>query len=339
MRRGLFGFWVSAGVAFWGLGLSGAVAAPNAPAPNGYAMADRAAAGDSGGQDDLEQLQAAARRGGMSASLKLAKLYSEGRIVAHDEVKACELYGTLADKHSQIDRSDPGARVIAEAFRSWAFCYLRGAQGWEKNLVRAAELFHQAGVILDDPESLYELSKLYLKGEGVSPNARLAVHFLRTAAHKRFAPAQAMLGTLMWQGKVLKQQRINGLALIKFALEVARPEDKVWIDREYEEALLTAKKEEEKDALLLVAEWKKAYAPESTGTTSPLIVSPPAQVAPAPLIASPPPPVRAPGAPPQPRLATPPANVKPPVEQQNEYGTLPTRLPNALPPAATPPEE
>ena len=347
MRRGLFGFWVSAGIAFGGLGLSTAFAGPNTPVYDEYAMAERSL-NDGAVAAGLEQLQMAARRGGVRASLKLARLYSEGKIVAHDEVKACEMYGALADKHAQIDRSDPGARLIAEAFRSWGYCFLRGAQGWEKNVVRAAELFHQAGVILDDAESLYELSKLYLKGEGVAPNPRLAVHFLKTAAYKRFAPAQAMLGSLMWQGKVLKQQRVNGLALIKFALEVARPEDKAWIDREYEEALLTAKKDEETQALTLVSEWKKVYTPDSTGTTSPLIVAtPPAAPVAAPPVAAaptPPPPVRAPGAAPQaPRqFASPPpatGNRPAPVEQHNEYNTLPTRLPNALPPAATPPEE
>jgi uncharacterized protein len=355
MRRGLFGFWVSAGLAFGGLSFSAMAAPGTAVASDEFTMAERAIQVGNVAEG-LQVLHLQAQRGGMRASLKLARLYSEGKVVAHDEVKACELYGALADKYAQIDRSDPGARLIAEAFRSWAYCYLRGAQGWEKNPVRAAELFHQAGVMLEDSDSLYELARIYLKGDGLAPNPRLAVHFLSIAVRKRHVPAQALLGTLMWQGRVLKPQRVNGLALMKFALESARPEDQQWIRREHDDALLTAKKEEEVDALRLVAEWKRAYSPDSTGGTSPLNVQTPAGSAP---VAGTPilPTTQTPTAvPPNPQRKDPPGvardqqnvppqqrnllgnnNVKPPVEQ-DQFRSVPTGS-EPLPRKAQPEQE
>jgi hypothetical protein len=342
MRRGLYGLLIVAGAVFGGPDrVMAAAAVPTASGPDEYSLAEMALR-DGQVEDGLMALKAAAQRGGVRAGLRLAKIYAEGRIVPRDETKACELYGALADRHSQVDRADPAARLIGEAFRLWAFCFTRSAilPGGEQNLGRAAALFYQAGVMLDDPESLYELARMHLKGEGVAANPRMAVHYLFSATRKRFAPASAMLGALMWEGRVLKQQRVNGLALIKFALESARPDEKLWIDRQHEEALITAKKDEEAEAIRLVEQWKKAYGPETTGATSPLVVqTPPAANPPAQLptyATQPPAPTRAPG---QPQVA--PKAVATPVapgapKTIEQHNTLPTGVnvpTNASPPA------
>ena len=334
MRRVLFGILVLAG---------GALAAPNlamaatpsatAAVHDDFAQAEKALR-DGQVENGLSSLRLDAQRGGIRAGMRLAKIYAEGKIVARDEGQACEWYGTVADRNAQIDRADPAARLIAEAFRMWATCYMKGAAipGWEQNFGKAAVLFYQAGVMLDDPDSLYELARMYLKGEGVAPNPRMAVHYLFSASRKRFAPAQAMLGSLLWEGKVLKQQRISGLAMIKFALDTAKPDDRVWIDREYEEVLITARKDEEAEAMRLVEQWKKAYGQDPTGSTSPLIVpTPPASEPPA-VAVTPPLPSSArtatqptPTAPKQASTPVPgPNGVRPALEEQNTYGTLPT---------------
>ena len=339
MRRELFGLLVLAGVAFAVPHIAAAATpAASAPAQDDFALAEKALR-DGQIENGLATLKTAAQHGGISAGMRLAKIYADGKIVARDEAQACEWYGTVADRHAQIDRADPAARLIAEAFRMWATCYMKGSAipGWEQNFGKAAVLFYQAGVMLDDPDSLYELARMYLKGEGVAPNPRMAVHYLFSSSRKRFAPAQAMLGSLLWEGKVLKQQRVPGLAMIKFALDTARPEDRVWIDREYEEVMITAKKDEEAEALRLVEQWKKAYGQDPTGSTSPLVVpTPPAMqpAAPEPAIAGTPPlpsSARAAGQQPTPgpKQALTPAptlggNGVKTIEQQNTYGTVPT---------------
>jgi hypothetical protein len=209
---------------------------------------------------------------------------------------------------------------------------------WQPNLSRAAVLYYQAGVILDDPESLYELAKMFMTGQGLAQNPRLAVHYFFSAARKQYAPAQAMLGNLMWEGKVVKRQPVYGLALILFALDSARPDEKSWIDNMYQEALFTASKDEEAQADRLAKEWKKAYEADTTGSAPMLLASPPQMV---------PPPTRAPGLPAHsaPRqLATPPSSSgsNPPVanraiEQQSEYGNMPTGA--NVPATASPPAE
>jgi uncharacterized protein len=350
MRRGLYGLLLVAWAAFAAPGNALAATASGwSPVQDEYALAERALR-DGQVENGLATLKAAAQRGSIRAGMRLAKIYAEGKLVGRDEVKACELFGAVADRHAQIDRADPSATLIAEAFRMWAYCYMKGALGvgWERNVGKAAVLLYQAAVMLDDPESLYELARLYLKGEGVAPNPRLAVHYLLSASRKRFAPAQAMLGSLLWEGRVLKQQRVTGLAMIKFALDTAKPEDRVWIDREYEEAMLTAKKDEETDAMRMVDEWKKAYGTDSTGTTSPLIVPTPPAVAPPPaepVIATTTPPLPS-SARAGPSAATVPKQAATPaaggagariVEQHNTFSTQPTG--GKVTPETSPPPE
>lgn len=328
MRRALICILVAAGVLLvspeWA---RSATASPDLPALDDYMAAERALR-DGHVEQALQTLEAAARRGGVRAQLKLGKIYAEGKIVPRDEVKACHFYGALADRHSQIDRTDPAAKYVAEAFRSWAFCFVKGAPApeLETNLSRAAVLFYQAGVILDDAESLYELAKMHLRGQGITQNSRLAIHYFFNAARKRYAPAQAMLGSLLWDGKYLKRQSAPGLALIMMGLEGARAEDKKWIEGVYQEALLTASKDEEESAVQLFRDWKRAYNAEPTASTPAIVATP--QV---------PPPVRAPGAPnAAPRqLATPGAIKRP--EEQTEFGTTPTGA--DIPPIVSPVEE
>ena len=326
MRRGLFWLLLIVGALVIGPHLSNA-AAPSPVIATGdeFTTAERAFR-DGRVANGIETLEAAARRGGIRAQLRLAKIYAEGKLVPRDDVKACELFGALADRHSQIDRTDAAAKLISEAFRSWAMCYVRGAAapGWERNVSRAAVLFYQAGVMLDDPESLYELAKMYLTGQGIGQNPRLAVHYFFSAARKRYAPAQAMLGSLMYEGKVLKRQNINGLALMMLALDGAKADEKPWIDRVYQDALLTASRDDEVQAQHMAQEWKRAYESDTTGST-PVAIATPTLV---------PPPVRAPGATQlgsrQPGTGAPGAKSI----EQNEYNTTPTGA--SLPPQASP---
>ena len=112
-------------------------------------------------------------------------------------------------------------------------------------------------------------------------------------------------------------------------LDSARPEDKAWIDSQYEEALITASKDEESQALRLVDEWKRAYNPDTTGSTPPAVATSPAPpAAQSPAVASTPPlPLRAPNGQPPAKLATPSApafGTKVGDQQQTEYGTQST---------------
>ena len=209
----------------------------------------------------VQALDRAAAQGSLHAMLRLGNIYREGKQVAKNELKACELYRVAAERNARLDKFYAAAHLVAEAFRRAGTCYAKGlpVPGWEKNASLAADFYHQAGVMLDDPIALYELGKLYLTGNGPMQNATVAVRFLEAAARKRYPPAQGMLGALMWEGKVIKQRPVPGLALLILGKDAATPEDRIWIARSYEEALLTASKDLEIEALALVEKWRSVY--------------------------------------------------------------------------------
>lgn len=218
-------------------------------------------------QTGIAALQRAADQGNLQAALRLGRVYEDSKLVPRDKLKACRLYSAIAERNSEADRYSPGAPLVAEAFRRCAECYASGlaVPGWDRNMNMAAELYFQSGVMLDDPASLLELSKLYLTGEGAVQNTTMAIHLLETAARKRYPPAQAYLGWLMWDGKHMKQRQGPGLALLILANERAAPADAGWISRMYEDAMLTASKDLEREALVMVDKHKAVYQRDKTG--------------------------------------------------------------------------
>lgn len=256
-------------------------AAPGATSKQEYALAEQALRGGRV-NDALGVLENAARQNVLAAQLRLGRIYADGSIAAKDDVKACKLFESAVEGHSAYDRMHADAPLMGEALRSLGLCYLKGlsAPGLERDTTRAAELFLQAGAIYEDRVGLFELAKLYLKGDGVRQNPRIAVSYLHTAARKRYAPALAMLGTMKWEGKMMKRQGTAGLALLMLAREGAASEDRGWIERAFEDAKLTASKEEEFESATLAKNWKGAYgaseapsleATNSVPTDSPVI--------------------------------------------------------------------
>ncbi|NJM33420.1 MAG: sel1 repeat family protein [Rhodomicrobium sp.] len=215
------------------------------------------------GQADigLTLLMRAWQQGDLRALMRIGRIYDEGKLISQDRLKACQSYAQAMEKFDKVDRFHPYARLAAEAFRRSADCYAQGLSvgGWERNMNLAANLYFHAGVILQDPVSLFELAKLHLSGEGIAQNPAMAVYYLETSARKRYPPAQALLGSLMWEGKVMKRRPAPALALLMLGKEGTSVQDRAWIITLYEDAVITASKDIEQEAVVLVEKWKAVH--------------------------------------------------------------------------------
>lgn len=216
----------------------------------------------------IAALQRAADQGSLRAMLNIGHIYNDGFLVAKDRVKACTTYVHAADRFENMDRFHPAVRLIAEAFRLAAQCYAEGlpASGWPRDLNAAAKMYFHAGVMLGDPIALYELAKLYLNGEGIVRNPAIAIKYLEESARKGHPPAQALLGSMMWDGKVMKQRQAAGLALLILGKERTSPEDRAWIYALYDDAIITASKDLEQDAITLAEQWKSVHGNPANDT-------------------------------------------------------------------------
>lgn len=210
--------------------------------------------------DAIAALGVAAEGGVIGARLKLADIYARGAGVKADPVKAFEYYRSIADQYADISPRHPIAPYVAKAFVALGGYYRTGIPGRDlaANPVRAARLFHHAASYFGDAEAQYQLARMYLTGEGVNRNPRLAVNWLANASQKQHAASQALLGDLLWRGiDDIERQPLKGLALLTLARRnAAGSEDAEWIEEVSSKALAQAEPSQLELASKLYDKWR-----------------------------------------------------------------------------------
>ena len=211
----------------------------------------------------LSALKYAADKGVIPARLQLARLYMRGQGVRHNPREAFRQLRLIADRYADISPSHPASRYVAAAFVELGKFHRRGDEtmGLEPDDSKAADYFVHAANLFGDPEAQYQLARLYLQGAGVRKNLRLARHWLVSASKKRYAPAQAYLAQLLWQGRVFKRRPIKAIVLSTLAVANARPEDREWISVIHRGILENALPQLQKRARAVVAKWRRIYGP------------------------------------------------------------------------------
>jgi exopolysaccharide production negative regulator len=225
-----------------------------------------AAAAKSGHMDAaLPALAYAAERGVLGAELKLARIYARGDGVARDDGRAFTYYQRIADEHAEIAPSSPVATFVAEAFVALGQYYRKGvpAIGLKSDPARAAGLYRHAASYFGDADAQYELGRLYLSGDGVHKDARLAANWLAAAAKKQDPEAQAKLGELLWNGDGIRKSPAKGLALITLAHQNAKHSGKEpkWIEDLYREVSAKSDAGIRKEAETIMPAWAGGAAP------------------------------------------------------------------------------
>ncbi len=183
-------------------------------------------------------LVAASKKGDLVARVEIAKRYAHGQGVRKDEARAALYFQTIVSEFADIDPRDKRGRQVAVAFRYLGQYYRSGVP--KANIVAnpgySFSLFHHAASYFGDPASQFELAKLILSGDGVPKSARVAAQWLLNASRKGYAPAQALLGQLLWRGEGVNRVPGDGLGLLAVARKNAMPDDKAWISRMFEVA-------------------------------------------------------------------------------------------------------
>ena len=211
----------------------------------------------------LPALRFAAKRGVFGARLKLAKMYELGLGMPRDPAAAFDLYRNIAEKNWNISTYHPAAPFIGQALASLGVYYLDGIKeiGLKPDARRAAVYFTHASQFFGNPRAQYQLAKLYLSGRGVKKNSKRAISWLKNASNKRYAPAQALLGEILWEGELVPKRQIKALALLTMAQENAGPQDSEWINGIYKTIVAEADLKTRARAKTAVARWVKVYRP------------------------------------------------------------------------------
>ena len=206
-------------------------------------------------------LEYAAIHGILGAQLRLAKMYAAATGVPQSDAKAFHYYQLIADEHAETSPRHPIVPYVAEAFVAIAGFYRTGIAELKvkPDMARAVGLLRHAASYFGDPAAQFMLAKMYLEGEGVPRNARLAVNWLTNAAKKQHAPSQAVLGNLLWRGEEpIRRQPLKGLALLSLARQNAAGADEAsWIKALHEDALAEAGAEQRASATRIASRWRR----------------------------------------------------------------------------------
>jgi uncharacterized protein len=212
-------------------------------------------------QITLDELRKQAKQGDLRAILRIGELLETGTLLPKDPAKACQIYKIAADEYGKLDRYAPGAALVAKAFRLAAKCFAEGpnvAGVWKQDVDAAVTHYLHAGVMLRDPAATFELARLFLSSDSLDKNPTIAIDMLESAARKHFPPAQALLGSIMWEGRMMKQEKARGLALMMIGRERTSPEYRPLVSLLHDEAMMAASKQDEQDARAWVEKYKAA---------------------------------------------------------------------------------
>jgi TPR repeat protein len=230
----------------------------------------------------LPALEYAASKEVFLAQFYLARMYADNSGPYTDHAKAYMLYQRIADEHADVDPDyDQRAPFVARSFTALAGYLLSGLSeiSLKPTPHRAAEYLQHAATYFNDQDAQFELAKLYLKGEGVPEDTKLAVHWLSVLTEKGHASAQAFLADLYWRGKHVPKNEGRALALITVAVEHAPVNERIWIEDIHQNIFCGASLGVRNEADGLVADWRQRYGRRQTVTIdrhglSPLQIGP-----------------------------------------------------------------
>lgn len=211
----------------------------SAPASASFAPFQAAQAAPALHETRYGDLAAAADRGDLAARLELGRRFASGNGVKKSEGRAADYFQGIIAEFGETGSRDVRAPLIASAFLQMARLYKQGIgeADMDPDPAYAFSLVHHAASYLADPAAQFELARLLLEGEGVTKNTRAAAQWLLSASRKGYAPAQAMLGEILWTGRDgVKRVPGDGLGLLAIAHRNASNEDKAWVGPIFEKA-------------------------------------------------------------------------------------------------------
>lgn len=192
----------------------------------------------------VSALKYAAEGGQPLARWKLGQMYAIGDGVPSDHYTAYQYFDQIVRAYDD-DRSDPRTRsIVSSAFVSVGAYSLTGIpnSSVRRNPERALDLFHYAATYFGDGNAQYHLARMYLDGDGVTRDTRLAMQWLNSAADKNHVEAQALLGDMLFRNSASQPaRRARGLMYLTLAREAASErQQERWIVDKYDAAMQAA---------------------------------------------------------------------------------------------------
>lgn len=193
--------------------------------------------------DDLKKAKRAYRNGNYERALRffrrasddgnivadwyLGHMYRQGRGVQQNDATAYTYYSRVAEHYDPDEDDQTKLRVIVDAMIRQADYQRVGIAsiGMKPSPQMAARTYMKIATTYGHPAAHFALGIMNVEGQGVSTNPQQGLKWLMAAARKRYAPAEAYLGELYWQGRIVKGDRTRAVMWYILARESAKPEE------------------------------------------------------------------------------------------------------------------
>ena len=169
----------------------------------------------------------ASEDGNLVADWYLGHMYREGRGVPHDDAMAYSYYSRVADHYDPDEDDQNRLRITVDAMVRIADYQRTGSvnAGLQPDPAGAARSYLKIATAYGHPAAQFWLGVMSVRGEGVKKNPQQGLKWLMASARKRYAPAEAYLGELYWDGKLVRADRTRALMWYILARQSARPEE------------------------------------------------------------------------------------------------------------------
>jgi uncharacterized protein len=201
----------------------------------------------------VRALDYAAANGHPVAQWKLGRMFGDGDGVKQDQLRAFGYFSTLADAHADETPGTLLSALVSNAFVYLGTYYLDGIPNSrvKADPERARKLFSYAASYFGDRDAQYKLARMYLEGNGVPKDPKLAARWLNLAADKGQHEAQAVLGDLLFNGTGVPRHSALGLMWLTLARDSATTQEG-WIVTMHDAASEHATEEDRSLALTLL---------------------------------------------------------------------------------------
>ncbi len=158
----------------------------------------------------------------------------------------------LSKATATIAGNAPEPRFVADAYVALGHYYRDGIPNSpvKPDPNRAHDMFSYAAAVFGDPDAQFHLGRLYLKGEGVRKDPKLAARWLALAANKGQYEAQATLGQILFRS-ANERERAFGLMWLTLASD-GSGDQVAWIADAREAAFKQATEDERALALTFI---------------------------------------------------------------------------------------
>ena len=221
----------------------------------------------------IAALQDAAAAGDPMAQWQLGLMYESGEGVAQDKAKAFGYFAQIADQHADAAPRGTESDIVAHSFVKMGEYYKDGLPeaGIAKDEDQSIKLLMHAASYFGDPDAQYRVGEMYLDKNELGDNPIQSARWLSLAAKKGYAPAQAKLGDILFNGSGgLKANPVEGLMWLTLANRRAvDTPDAQWIEDRLNADMSVASPDQRKQATDMADQLEAQFAALDSAASSP----------------------------------------------------------------------